>query len=147
MLTLLLAILVIYLLVKLFRRPGNYGHSYDNFHNNGFSGAGSMVTGMILGYLLSRSLISQDQYDMWGNMGIDELRSTLVDNGVVNDEQFDNLQDQADAGELVNDDANGNDVENYDQYDSMDNSYNDNYDGSNYDDFGSGGDDFGGFDV
>ena len=142
MLTLLLAIAVIYLLVKLFRRPGN--HSYDNFHNGGFGGAGSMITGMILGYLLSRSLISQDQYDMWGNMGIDELRSTLVDNGVVSEEQFDNLQDQAAAGSLTNDDASGNDMGNYDNLDS---SYNDNYDDSSYDDFGSGGDDFGGFDV
>lgn len=145
MLTLLLAIAVIYLLVKLFRRPGNYNHSYDNFHNSGFGGAGSMITGMILGYLLSRSLISQDQYDMWGNMGLDELRSTLVDNGVVSEEQFDNLQDQADAGSL--DDANGNDAEDYGQYDNMDSSYNDNYDDSSSDDFGSGGDDFGGFDV
>lgn len=144
MLTLIIAIAFVYLLVKLFRRLNNYDSTREgNFHNSNFGGAGNMMSGMILGYLLSRYLISPNQYDMWRDMNADELRTTLVENGVVSDDEFIDLQNQAVNGELPED---ANDVSGDNAvYDSYNDDSADSFD--NYDDAGSGGDDFGGFDL
>ena len=127
---------VIYFMTRSRRQteyPPDYGHG-------GFlGGAGSLMTGAILGYLLSNYLISQQQYDDWQNMNAEELQQTLTNQGIMSEDDFSALQDRAAAGEL-------------DRYaaapeaaDQPEDYYADNNDYDDFDDSGFG--DGGGFDV
>ena len=107
---LLIIVLVGVIIYLLRRRPMN---PYRNMQQNnsgiggmgGFgSGMGGMVTGALLGYLLSEALISPHQYDSWQNMNSDELRQTLDDQGIMTPAQFDDASQNFAA-----DDSSGND--------------------------------------
>ncbi len=81
----ILVAVIIYLLRR--RATNSYGSASDR---GGFGhGMGGMMTGALLGYLLSESLISHHQYDSWQNMDSDELRQTLADQGIMAPDQFD----------------------------------------------------------
>lgn len=70
------------------------------YYGGPFGGAGSMLTGMVLGYLLSNYLIDQRQYDMWRDLTPDALRDILASQGVMSGTDFDALAQKALAGEL-----------------------------------------------
>ncbi len=92
MMTLLIIIgivVVIYLIMRPRRDADMVRPGFD-----GFGGAGSFLTGMILGYLLERYLIDQNQYDMWSNLGFDELRDKLTAEGILDGDAFDSLAGQ-----------------------------------------------------
>lgn len=133
MFTILLILLGIYILYSLLRSRSSepYAGNYGNSH------MGSMLGGMVLGYLLSHYLIDQNQYDMWRNLDDDELRNTLVSEGILNDSAYDQLLGQAAEGELPDSENSDIDNDTGDYFAANDN--------SDYDDFG--GDDFGGFDA
>lgn len=59
---------------------------------------GGLAGGAILGYLLSRALISPAQYDQWRYLDRDQLQHTLASNGIVSNDQFAGLEQQADSG-------------------------------------------------
>lgn len=106
----------------------------------GMGGMGGMVGGMMLGYLLTHYLIDQNQYNLWRNLDDDQLRETLISQGILNDSDYNHLANQAQSGDLP-----------YDQNDTNDsgwtNDNNDYTDTTSYNDnSGWGGDDFGGFD-
>jgi len=61
---------------------------------------GGLAGGAILGYLLSRSMISPHQYDQWRYLDQDQLHNTLTSNGIVNSDQFSGLEQQANSGAL-----------------------------------------------
>lgn len=61
---------------------------------------GGLAGGAMLGYLLSRSMISPNQYDLWRNMDRDQLQNTLTSNGIMNADQFSGLEQQAGSGAL-----------------------------------------------
>ncbi|MBP2651261.1 MAG: hypothetical protein H6Q74_2086 [Firmicutes bacterium] len=142
MLTLLLIILGIYLVYRLLR-PRRYQQPPYNPMGYGGSGMGSMFGGMILGYLLTHYLIDQSQYDMWSNLNDEQLRDTLVSQGVLNDADYGQLVDQASAGTLLNNDGAGNTAE----WGNSNNDYSEPSSFDDYDNSGFGGDDFGGFDI
>lgn len=89
---LLVIILVGVIIYLLRRRPVNPYRENPLNHSGmgGFgSGMGGMMTGALLGYLLSESLISHHQYESWQNMNSDELRQTLDNQGIMTPGQFD----------------------------------------------------------
>ncbi|HWR45000.1 hypothetical protein [Sporomusa sp.] len=55
---------------------------------------GSMMTGMMLGYLVSNFLIDSHQYAQWRGLSPDALKEMLAAEGVMTDAEFDNLSDQ-----------------------------------------------------
>lgn len=59
---------------------------------------GGLAGGAILGYLLSRAMISPNQYDQWRSLDRDQLQNTLASNGIVSQDQFSGLAAQADSG-------------------------------------------------
>lgn len=61
---------------------------------------GGLAGGAILGYLLSRAMISPHQYDQWRNLDRDQLQNTLASNGIMNSDQFAGLEQQAGSGAL-----------------------------------------------
>jgi hypothetical protein len=137
MFTMLLILVGVYIVYRLVR---SLGYSSSPYNSGGFdkAGMGGMFGGMILGYLLSNYLIDQNQYNMWQNLTDEELRDTLTSKGILNNTDYDGLAEQATMGTLPG-------------YESDDNSIgwnndNDNYDYTDYNDDGGGGDDFGGFD-
>lgn len=139
MLTIIVILAVIYFAYRLLK-PNTY--SNNPYASGGFGrpGLGGMFGGMILGYLLTHYLIDQNQYDMWRNLNDDQLRDTLISQGVLNETDFDHLAGQASAGMLPYDENSGNTGwinANKDYSDTTD--YND-----NNTDFG--GNDFDGFD-
>lgn len=129
---LLIIVLVGVIIYLLRRRPAN-PYRDTQLNNSGMAGFGSgmggMMTGALLGYLLSEALISPHQYDSWQNMNSDELRQTLDDQGIMTPAQFDDA-----SQDFTTDDSSGND--------STDSMTNDSGSGS-FDDFGGfgGGDD------
>jgi hypothetical protein len=132
---LLIIILVGVIIYLLRRRQGNpyQNTSLNNSGMGGFgSGMGGMMTGALLGYLLSEALISPHQYDSWQNMNSDELRQTLDDQGIMTPAQFDDASQNFTA-----DDSSGNDWNDSTTNDSDSGSFND------FNDFGGfgGGDD------
>lgn len=75
--------------------------SYGQQSGVGWGGMlGGLAGGAMLGYLLSRSMISHDQYDQWRNLDRDQLQDTLASNGIVNQDQFSGLEQQANSGAL-----------------------------------------------
>lgn len=98
-----------------------------------FGGAGSMATGMILGYLLSNYMINQEQYNAWQGLGGDDLRDMLVSRGILNSEDFDSLSSQANSGDLVEYDLVEAGANEADEFNSSSN-FNDYNDGG-FDDF------------
>ncbi len=129
---LLIIILVAVIIYLLRRRPANpyRGTTMNNPGMGGVgSGMGGMMTGALLGYLLSEALISPRQYDSWQNMNSDELRQTLDDQGIMTPAQFDDASQNFNTEQLSGNDFN----------DSM----------TNDSDYGSGSssdfNDFGGF--
>jgi hypothetical protein len=132
---LLIIVLVGVIIYLLRRRPANpyQDRPLNNSGMGGFgSGMGGMMTGALLGYLLSEALISPHQYDSWQNMNSDELRQTLDDQGIMTPAQFDDARQN-----FVPDDPSGNDFTDSMPDDSGSGSFN------NFDDFGGfgGGDD------
>lgn len=126
---------IIYLLCR--RSSTSYGPSGMHVPNiGGFgSGMGGMMTGALLGYLLSESLINHHQYDAWQNMGVDELRQTLADQGIMTSEQFDDASQQ-----IANESSSWNDSQDDVPFDSgPSDSWNDSND---FNDFGGDGDSF-----
>ncbi|SDF81549.1 hypothetical protein [Sporolituus thermophilus] len=107
MLTLVIIIVVIGIALFLMMRPRRTPETmltsqpqYASPGYGGFGGAGGMLTGLILGYLLSQHLITPEQHEMWRNMNSDELRETLAGHGILSESQFDMLVDRASAGDL-----------------------------------------------
>ena len=126
MLTWILILLGLYLVYRLFRKRS--ATPDDHYPAGGFGGLGmgGMAGGMILGYLLANHLIDQNQHDMWRSLPDDQLRETLVSQGIVNDADYQNLAGQAAAGALPYD--SGSDWSNGNSADT-----------SSFDDFGDGG--------
>lgn len=119
--------IAIYFIVRSRRDAYQENQGFDRF-----GGAGTFLTGMILGYLLERYLIDQNQYDMWTQLGFDELRDKLAAEGILNGDEFDSL-----AGQLNNTDAADQD----DQSDWQSSTgYSDSSDYEDYSDPGDGGD-------
>ena len=83
--------------------PQPYGQQAFGQQHSGM-GMGGMLGGLaggaILGYLLSRAMISPNQYDQWRGMDRDQLQNTLASNGIVNSDQFSGLEQQANTGVL-----------------------------------------------
>ena len=83
--------------------PQAYGQQAFGQQHSGM-GMGGMLGGLaggaILGYLLSRAMISPHQYDQWRGMDRDQLQNTLANNGIVNSDQFSGLEQQANTGSL-----------------------------------------------
>ncbi|MEN6567118.1 MAG: hypothetical protein ABFC57_12540 [Veillonellales bacterium] len=142
MFTILTILVVGYVVYRIFfSRPRyNSGMNPMGYNGGGFGRGRSLFTGMILGYLLDHYLINQSQYDMWQNLGMDELRDTLTAEGIVSDTDFDSLADQASEGQLsYNDNQQSNDMGWNTDDSGFDNS-------NDYDDFNDGGG-FGGSDF
>jgi len=131
----LLIIVLVGVIIYLLRRQSTNSYRDTALHNAGIGGVGSgmggMMTGALLGYLLSEALISPHQYDSWQNMNSDELRQTLDNQGIMTSAQFD------DASQSFN-------ADNSSWNDSNDSMTNDSDSGSfgDFNDFGGfGGDD------
>ncbi|MBU2703459.1 hypothetical protein Ga0466249_004604 [Sporomusaceae bacterium BoRhaA] len=134
---LLIIIILVGVIIYLLRRGSatSYGPSGMHYPSmGGFgSGMGGMMTGALLGYLLSESLISHHQYDSWQNMDADDLRQTLADQGIMTSEQFDDASQQ-----LATNSSSWNDSQEDVPFDSdsSSDSWND------FNDFGGDGDSF-----
>jgi hypothetical protein len=79
--------------------PQPYGQQGSGM-GAGMGMLGGLAGGAMLGYLLSRSMISPNQYDQWRNMDRDQLQNTLASNGIMNSDQFSGLEQQAGSGAL-----------------------------------------------
>lgn len=137
----LLLLVIVYLVL---RRPRMGGPEMMNPNGYGMGGGfghgmGGMVTGAILGYLLSEALIDHHQYEAWQDMNAGELRQTLADNGVLTPSQFDNMNQQYAAGDSNwSGDSQENGGSGSDgSWDSGNDDYGDSFGGDDY-----GGDDF-----
>ncbi|EAX47159.1 hypothetical protein TcarDRAFT_0798 [Thermosinus carboxydivorans Nor1] len=105
MLILMLIIVIIGIALFMMMRPRQTPENsvaaqpqYEAPGHGGFNRVGGMLTGLILGYLLSQHLITPEQHETWRNMNSDELRETLANQGILSERQFDMLVDQANAG-------------------------------------------------
>ena len=78
--------------------PQAYGQQHSGMGMGGM--LGGLAGGAILGYLLSRAMISPHQYDQWRNLDRDQLQNTLASNGIMNSDQFSGLEQQANSGAL-----------------------------------------------
>lgn len=142
MFSILIGIGVIYLVFRLFNSRNNASYYPPMYDQGRFGGTGSMIGGMILGYLLSRALINEQQYNLWQNMGPEELRQTLLSEGIVGNEEFDSLVERA-GSEAP--DASGTNADSWTDNNGMDSNVNDSSNGFGDDGFGDGG--FGGDDF
>ncbi len=148
MFSILIGIGIIYLVFRLFNsrnngsgyHPTGYNPMYDQSR---FGGAGNMIGGMILGYLLSRALINEQQYNLWQNLGTDELRQTLLSEGIVGNEEFDSLVER--AGSEAPDLGDSGNPDSWTDNSGTDSNVNDS--GNGFDDGGSGDGGFGGGDF
>lgn len=143
MFTVLLVIVGIYIAYRLLR-----SREYDQrpYAPGGYSGTGmgGMLGGMILGYLLTHYLIDQNQYDMWRNLDAEQLRATLISQGILNDSDYERLAGQASSGMLPGYE-NNNDTDTA-GWTNANSDYSETTDYDSYDVGGDGGDSFGGFD-
>lgn len=82
--------------------PPQYGQQPYYGQQRSGMGMGGMLGGLaggaILGYLLSRAMISPSQYDQWRHLDRDQLQNTLANNGIVSQDQFHGLEQQASSG-------------------------------------------------
>ena len=77
-------------------QPPSYGQQRSGMGMGGM--LGGLAGGAILGYLLNRAMISPNQYEQWRYLDRDQLQNTLASNGVVSQDQFSGLAEQADSG-------------------------------------------------
>jgi len=110
---------------------------------------GGLAGGAILGYLLSRSMISPSQFNDWRNLDQNQLSKTLTSQGIVDPGEFIALEQQASSGALnsylpLEDQQYLQSVNNAVP---ADNNYSSGHDDSSDDSGSFGGGDFGGSDT
>ncbi len=66
----------------------------DTGFSNGMGGAGKLLTGMMLSYLVSNFLIDSHQYETWRGLTSDELKTALGDAGIMTGAEFDGFSQQ-----------------------------------------------------
>lgn len=88
-----LIIIGVIIIIFIFFRSKNNNTMYEG-------GGSSLITGAILGYLLSNALINNSQYDSWRNMDYETLTRTLLERGITTEDELVEITDRANSGQL-----------------------------------------------